>query len=210
MAISPENPNIAYFIAPGEPASTHDFLLYQKHLSTYAFYLKVREEEQHHPFIRGSTYWDLLADKGYIGELGNSEPYKRITPKKSNMRGYSSIQNETISKFRVKIECYFGRSQRIWRIMRDYKLDEKNFDFDIDNCFLLTNEELIAGNIVLDDEDFNWYRKYLKKLEQKRDSVTLKRKQNYYKMIARQKEITSEYHQLNQGFIPPSSDSEDS
>jgi hypothetical protein len=33
---------------------------------------------------------------------------------------------------------------------------KKNFDYDVDNCFLLTNEEFLAGNIVLTEEDAIW------------------------------------------------------
>ena len=152
------------------------FIYYEKNIGIYEKYLRTTQDEQRDPFIRASTHWDVICDKGYIGKIPqNLEPFKRITPKCRNMRAFSETRNKEIAKARVWVEMFFGRNERSWKILTDYRLDEKNFDYDVDNCFLLTNEELLAGNIVLTEEDAIWYRKYLKKLELKTDEVTQKK-----------------------------------
>ena len=51
--------------------------------------------------------------------------------------------NKKFNKIRVNIECFFGRMQKIFTFTkRVYPFDHKNFDIDIDNCILLTNEHI--------------------------------------------------------------------
>ena len=86
------------FILKGEPASVHDFSLYQKNIKIYSLYLKATKKDRELG-LKEQEYWDLLLDKGYIGEVpGRKESYNKIVPKKSNMKGYSAKKNLEINQ----------------------------------------------------------------------------------------------------------------
>jgi len=70
---------------------------------------------------------------------------------------------------------YFGKNVMTWLILTDYRLSDKYFDIDVDNCFLLSNEELA---ILL---SVKMTRKYLSKLQLAKEEEAEKKKKELRK-----------------------------
>jgi len=83
-------PYFALFSSKAQVGSKHDIKLFQENIPVYEKYLASGSQQ--------GTYWDLVADKGYISESLNTK-FKVITPKKKNMAGHSPLENEKISKY---------------------------------------------------------------------------------------------------------------
>jgi len=48
---------------------------------------------------------------------------------------------------------FFGRLKGAWRITGDiYRLDHSHFDYDVDNCILLTNELIAKAPLQAEDQ----------------------------------------------------------
>ena len=173
-------PYTALFISRGEVGSTHDFNIFKNNISTYTQYLK-----------DGNSFYDLCADKAYLG-ANVTTPFKRICPKKKNMDGYSPNENEIISKARVYVECFFGRMKKLYKISHDvYRFDHRNFDKDINICVLLTNEDIAINHLKFEDAEF--YRQTLNEREEALNEKTKKRKISYERTKQKRRRINESY-----------------
>ena len=76
-------------------------------------------------------------------------------------------------------------------------MDNKHFDIDVDNCFYLTNQEIISGNIKLTPEDAEFYRKYLSSLSNELEERKKRLKEGYEKTKEKQRKIHEEYEEIN-------------
>lgn len=77
-------------------------------------------------------------------------------------------------------------------------MDQKHFDDDVDNCFLLTNEEILAGNLILNSEDAEYHQKYLISLKAQFDEISIKRKNSYQQTKEKTELIRREYKNIIQ------------
>lgn len=117
VAVSSTKPHFALFISKGFPGAVHDITIYNQNYKNYIPYLKITDQEKkENPSLTDRGYFDLIADKGYfnlyfiiiscsiqrilgyIGEIQN-QPFVKITPLRTNMRGYSATTNKSISKY---------------------------------------------------------------------------------------------------------------
>ena len=72
VAILGSSSHQAMFISKKEPASVHNFSLYQKNIKIYSLYLKATKKDRELG-LKEQEYWNLLLDKGYIGEVPGGE-----------------------------------------------------------------------------------------------------------------------------------------
>ena len=170
VAVMASKPHFCLFLQKGVIGSKHDYEYLKETFHLYIPYLqKMTEEFVQLPSDHGNQNWSALFDKGYVGPDNDTPGLRRITPKKNTSAYADLIENEEKSKIRVPVECFFGRQQKLWKIIREtYRWDHKNFDIDFDNCALLTNEHIkqkdlqeidknfalrIAGKRMIDDEN---------------------------------------------------------
>jgi hypothetical protein len=117
--VIPTRNGIAVHIVAGVPGAVHDMKLFRDNLGS------VEERVDKHT----GEPCQILADKGYIGEI-RSEKVNLVTPHKVPARGYRSQpqlrMNTTIAQSRVVIENYFGRpSTKFDILVRRWSFDEE-------------------------------------------------------------------------------------
>jgi hypothetical protein len=80
---------------------------------------------------------------------------RRITITKNPTTIGEQKRNEELSQIRVWIECFFGRMQQLFAIMRGvYRWDYRNFNMDFENCALLTNKHIQSNQLAELDRKF--------------------------------------------------------
>lgn len=93
------------------------------------------------------------------------------------------------------VECFFGRMVNLFKMTTDYRLDQTKFDVDVDNCIYLTNEDIESNE--LKEEDRMFFKKYLKDLVLKKDEVSQKRREGYFKTKEKAESIQKEYQSID-------------
>ena len=149
VAVMASKPDYCLFLQKGVVGSKHDYEYLKTTYHSYIPYIQKTSEE----FILLQTdqthqSWGALFDKGYIGREGDTPGLRRITPKKNPSTFSNQAENTEKNKIRVPIECFFGRLQKLWKLFRGiYRWDHQHFDFDFDNCVMLTNEHIQRNSL---------------------------------------------------------------
>ena len=72
--------------------------------------------------------------------------------------------------------------QKLWKVFRGiYRWDHKNFDFDFDNCAMLTNEHIKHNSLEELDRRFMQQIFQKRKMEEEKKAEKRKREQEKYK-----------------------------
>ena len=144
VAVSAHHLYYCTHVSKHVPASVHDFELFKNGYAGYLDYLLKHPDEQLAlPGDRPSRHWALLCDKGYIGPEAASPDVRRICPIKKPQAYSERAFNVTHSRFRVPVECFFGRLLGLFHIFRGvYRWSHKHFDDDFIICCALTNEAI--------------------------------------------------------------------
>ncbi len=103
----------------------------------------------------------MLYDSGFLG--GADTPFTRIRLRKpcsiANNAQEKAIDHWYATK-RVKIECFFGRMTKVFRLIsKPYIFDANRLATDVDNIVMLTNEHIITR--VLEDDDSLFWRQWM-------------------------------------------------
>jgi len=115
--------------------------------------LKSPEEKRLISTDRQNEKWSLVADKGYVGPYTDTPGLRKITPHKPAKLEAQKIENEEIKRIRIWVECFFGRMHMVYPfVRRPYPFSLLNFDSDIDNIILLTNEHIRIRSPVAREE----------------------------------------------------------
>ena len=150
VAVMAHHPHFALFSSESYTGSTHDMKLHGEIFKEYEKYLLKQDDE-------GSDhkFWDVLADKGYVGETVPSK-FRRLTPsKKPALTKEEKQYNMGIHQARVHVERFFGRLKKLWKITHEpFRYDNSFFDNYVDLCILLTNEDIQRNELVEDDKTF--------------------------------------------------------
>jgi hypothetical protein len=106
VAVHASHPHFCMFVSDGVPASRHDYDLHKEIFQNYVEYLHMTPNELARADApRDSPYWYILADKGYTGSNDDTEPLKRIVPKRgSNLSEDERQRNLLINRQRVVVE----------------------------------------------------------------------------------------------------------
>jgi hypothetical protein len=122
--------------------------------STKLYLLKTTEQKNVIPNDPDHR-WAILMDKGYTGPESDTPGERRITIMKNATTIGEQKRNEELSQIRVWIECFFGRMQQLFAIMRSvYRWDHRNFDMNFENRALLTNEHIQNNQLTELDRNF--------------------------------------------------------
>jgi len=63
---------------------------------------------------------------------------------------------EELKRLRVSVECWFGRQQNLWGIIKGvYRWSKEHFDLDFDITALLTNEHIECAELLATDLNFH-------------------------------------------------------
>ena len=177
VAVSASPSYFALFSQKATAGAAHDYSIHKKAAISYAPYLQKTPDEKNHPKLvndQANNSWSALLDKGFVGPAMDTPGVRRICPKK-NATGFDVTLNEEISKMRVYVECFFGRTKKLWEICNKvYRYDLSHFDDDIDLCFLLTNENIEQSELAEKDQQFYWLR--INQTREKEIAKELKRK----------------------------------
>jgi hypothetical protein len=167
VAVLASSPHYAMFASKGQLGSVHDYTIHKETNLEYAEYLlKTTEEHRKIPNDKDNPRWAVLGDKAYQGPNSDTPQIRRLFIKKGVRTINKKAQNKMLAKQRVPVEQFFGRLTQLWRITRNtYRYEHTNFDIDIDNCILLTNEHIKVNQ--LEEIDFTFYRKLIQ--EHKRE-----------------------------------------
>jgi hypothetical protein len=151
VAVMAASPHYALFASKKMVARKHDYNIFKSNYTTYLSYLeKTPEEMSQSP--GGPQQWSVLCDNGYIGPASDTPEITRIViPKQS--------QNHPLYKemctLRCPVERFFGRMTKLWKLSREeYRYSHAHFDKDIDNCILLTNENIKCCQLEPMEEKF--------------------------------------------------------
>lgn len=161
VGISATKPNYCQFVCQNDVGSVSDYTDLKVHFGEFMEWLQKTPEEMHH--LQGDLqhrYWAAVADRAYVGPATDTPNLRRITPKKGNHLSIAELaRNEQIDKFRVPIECFFGRVTLKWAIAREiYRWDHKNLQRDFENVCLLTNEDIKSHDLA--EVDYQFHKKH--------------------------------------------------
>lgn len=143
VAVMAASPYYALFVADGQPGSVHDYTIFKSSFIPMRQYLIKTAYERH--MSATDDRWAVLGDSGYIGPERDTEGLSKITMDKPSMIRTITQTNANIEKARIRcpVEQFFGRSKKLWGVMREvYRWDHSHFDDDINLCILLTNEHI--------------------------------------------------------------------
>lgn len=176
VGISPVS-GYAMFITSKVEGAVHDYEDFKSKYTPLIDYLRKRDDEKALFPIDVSIEWAISMDRGYIGDANDTIGIRRLFIK----RNVASNEDRQYNKhlFEVhKIEHFFGRLKKLWKITNAvYRNDKSHFDVDIENCILLTNEDIRFRKLANDDHEF--YLSSQKQLFDLNEQVTLKRKLQY-------------------------------
>jgi len=172
VCVSASPPHYAFFSSPAFVGSEHDYSAFKKGYERYKDYLKKTPQERHMlPRDSSEASWAILCDSGYTGDLLDVPGLRKIALKKrTTMFPSERREQQELSRLRVPVECFFGRLQKLWAVLRDvyrsafqintiltytyFRWDHTHFDKDFDLCVLLTNEHIRANRISPEDRLF--------------------------------------------------------
>jgi hypothetical protein len=145
VAVHSFPPHFCMFVSHHVPASVHDYELHKQVYRNYIEYLHrtpaeiARQEELIEP-----PFWPVMGDRAYIGPAEDTEPIKRIVPRRGRfLNQQQQGRNRVIDTKRVVIEQFFGRMCHLWAVFRHaWRYDRANFDEDLSIACLLTNEHI--------------------------------------------------------------------
>lgn len=165
IAIAARSPHYCLFTCPAVPASKHDYELHREIYRQYVPYLRMTPEEMIRNQAQAEfSYWQIMGDKGYVGQADDTHPIERVVPKKGLLNEAERQRNILINRERVVVEQYLGRLCRLWSTMgRGWRWDHGHFDMDFEIACMLTNEHITTT--VLDDDDATFYQQLLESFE---------------------------------------------
>lgn len=180
IAVMAAPPHYALFASDGFPGSVHDYTIHKRVFTDYTSYLEKTTDE--HTALRtdqAESSWAVILDKAYIGSPTDTPGERRITPKKpAPTRPLSAAdreRNTEINRLRVKVECFFGRMQKLWKMARDfYRSDHAHFDADSNIMIMLTNEHIRMN--ALEPEEREFHKKIKQSLKQHSQTMLAKRR----------------------------------
>jgi hypothetical protein len=176
LAVTAARPHFFVTSTPHEPGSTHDYTIHKRFYHIYLDFLRKRRHEA--PDLQDPAqeeYWPVIVDKGYIGPAADTPDERRITPRKNAVTQTDIRWNQDVGHDRVPIEQFLGRLCKLFAVFRNvYRYDHSNFDVDFANACLLTNEAIVATELV--DEDATLYRQILAQRVEKHSNEVKKRK----------------------------------
>lgn len=190
VAVTAARPHVAIFASAHEPGSTGDYTMHKANFRNYLDYLRKTPEEREWDGDDGRiASWGALMDKEYIGPATDTPGERRVTPiKGAQLTAQDEAANKGKGKARVPVEQYFGRLVMKHGILFGvYKYDHSNFDMDFENCCMLTNEDISASELTLEDGEF--YQKFLDARVERWNAAERKRKasRDKYKVGKKQK-----------------------
>ena len=156
VAVMASKPHYCIFIQKFFVGSRHDYENFKETYHTYLEYLRKKTDELVSiPEDHLNYSWSVLLDKAYIRPESATEGLRKITPKKNVNTYIDTLQNFDKNKIRVAIECFFGRTKKLWKMFREvYRWSHENFDLDFDICALLTNEHIRNNRLEEIDKNF--------------------------------------------------------
>lgn len=156
IAIRATEPHYSLFSQKGVLGSVHDYERFKQSYTTYLEYLvKTTEENQRLHTDQDNPTWGILLDMGYVGPADDTPGLRRITPKRNATAPGDIRRNRELHQLHVHVECFFGRLQSLWGVVRDvYRWDHETFDADVDICIMLTNEHIQHHSLEEIDAQF--------------------------------------------------------
>lgn len=183
IAVTSARPHVMVAKSPHSPGSVSDYEIHKKNYTNYLPYLRKSAEERHESAENGDDFpfWAVIGDKMYIGPVADTQPERRITPKKGHhLSQQEKKRNKDVSRERNPVEWFFGRLYRKFPLFNGiYKFDHSNFDIDFENACLLINEDITVSELALTDGEF--YQKFLDERMERFKAQEKKRKANYQK-----------------------------
>lgn len=149
-------PHYCKFVLPKDVGSVHDYTINKNNYQSYLEYLlKTPEEMLHLQADVQFRYWASVLDKAYTGPQQDTPDFRRIVPHKgANLSHAQRTHNDHVNAVRVPIECLFGRNMQLHGVVRGiYRWDHLHFQMDVENSFLLTNENIMVCYCTLAPSD---------------------------------------------------------
>ena len=177
VAVSAQAPHYCTHVSSYVPGSVHDFELFKQGYERYLSYL-LKLPAEHAALVgdQGDRYWALLCDKGYIGPDAASPDVRRICPVKDPQNHHDRTLNILKARYRVMIECFFGRLLGHFNIFRScYRWSHEYFNDDFLICCRLTNE--VISLLSLTELDYRFYKSMQEKRVREYEQNQRKRKQ---------------------------------
>ena len=116
------------------------------------YLLKLPDENASLPGDQLSCFWGVLVDKGYIGPENATPDLRRFTPIKDPRNPTEENYNQLIGRYRVPVECFFGRLVTTSGVLRGvYRWSHTHFDDDFTIGCCLVNERLSHASLNQDD-----------------------------------------------------------
>ena len=147
VVVNPEG--LAIHIDTGYPGSVNDIEI-AKHSSL----IPILKAEAAITFQVFRTIPNLLADRGYTGlhhHYEGSLVMKR-RPKGGNLTEAEKINNDKISKSRIIVENWFGRTKQLWQILeKRFKYNHGMYEKVFKICGALTNYHILKHPLRSDD-----------------------------------------------------------
>ena len=190
IAISPYY-GYAIFINEKIEGATHDYEDLKNNYTSLVIYLKKTDSEREEISSDINTNWGITFDKGYQGDESDTIGLRKYVMKRIVKSDEDKEWNKNISKVHV-IEQFFGRLKRLWKITSSiYRNDKQSFDIDIDNCILLTNEDIRFRKLV--KEDYEYYLGLQIHFKQQTEENNKKRKTQYavYRLNKKMRTLSS-------------------
>jgi hypothetical protein len=141
--------------------------------------------------------WAILMVRDRGPESDTPEE-RQITITKNPTTIGEQKRNEELSQIRVWIECFFGRMQQLFAIMRGvYRWDHRNFDMDFEDCALSqTNTSTTINSQSWIESSISWWPK---KGPDKKERMNEKRKAQLENFKNRKKlKLTTDTQQLQE------------
>jgi len=121
VAVMASPPHFALFTGVAFVGSEHDYSAFKKTHEKYLGYLrKTPEERAQLPRDLAADSWAILCDSGYTGDSQDTPGLRKMALKKPSQMQFPTQRRDQqeLAKIRVPIECFFGRVQKLWAILR--------------------------------------------------------------------------------------------
>lgn len=169
VAVLSTPPHVAVMWSKLHDGSEHDFSVHASGecAPRYSDYLRMTPSEEIEVFgVRpeaGSParYWAIVCDSGYLGELAAPVEYKRVATKRLSairklpLASFERLSQEYYKRIRVRSEQFHGRAKKQFALLdTPYPYSKDFMQIDVDNCVLLTNENIRQHALTTEDGQF--------------------------------------------------------
>lgn len=169
----------ALFVSKSVEGAVHDYEDFKNTYHPLVTFLKKTEDEKSMFQNDANAHWAISMDKGYIGPEEDSPGIRKITFIKQPRTVDENLHNLHLSRVH-NVEHFFGRLKKKWKITSSvYRNSKEYFDHDIDNCILLTNEDIRFRKLI--QEDMEYFTATLLNQYHQFQTDTKKRKEQYEK-----------------------------